>query len=225
MLKATALSKKYGELSVLNQVSLTIDSNEFVTIVGPSGAGKSTLLHLLSSLDTPDSGEVYIEEQIISKLSSKQQAHFRNQNFGFVFQFHHLLPEFTALENVSLPLLIANVSKKEAEAKAKAILERVGLAHRIGHKPTEMSGGEQQRVAIARALVHTPKYIFADEPTGNLDSANAQAIHQLFLDIQKEYQLTLIIVTHNETLAPLAHRTFVMKDGRIETILQNHLKS
>lgn len=219
MLKANGLSKKYGELTVLHQVSLAIDSNEFVTIIGPSGAGKSTLLHLLSSLDTPDSGEVLVDEQIISKLSTKQQAHFRNRSFGFVFQFHHLLPEFTALENVSLPLLIANESKKEAESKAKAILEKVGLSHRLHHKPNEMSGGEQQRVAIARALVHKPKYIFADEPTGNLDSANAEAIHELFLSIQKEYQLTLIVVTHNENLAKLAHRTLVMKDGKIEQIL------
>lgn len=221
MLSAKNLVKKYNQLEVLKNVSLDIEQGAFVSIVGPSGAGKSTLLHLLSSLDTPTSGEVFINQQNIVKLNNKQQAHFRNKHFGFVFQFHHLLPEFTALENVCLPLWIAKASNKEAKDKATAILETVGLAHRLHHKPNELSGGEQQRVAIARALVHKPSYLFADEPTGNLDSTNAATVHQLFKDIQEQYQLSLILVTHNDNLAKLAHTTYEMQDGMIKNIIQN----
>ena len=217
MLSAYNLSKKYGQLQVLNNVSLEIKKGEFVAIVGPSGAGKSTLLHLLGSLDYPDTGDVKLMEMELFKLSRKKQSAFRNQHMGFVFQFHHLLPEFTALENVCMPLWIGNKSKKEATTEASKVLETVGLAHRMHHKPTELSGGEQQRVAIARAIVHKPSVIFADEPTGNLDTANAQAVHQLFLQLREMYHHTFVIVTHNEQLAAMADRTLHMKDGIIES--------
>lgn len=217
MLSAQNLSKKYGRLQVLNNVSLEIKKGEFVAIVGPSGAGKSTLLHLLGSLDFPDRGNVKLMEKDIFKLSAKKQSAFRNTHMGFVFQFHHLLPEFTALENVCMPLWIADKDKKEAIEAATAVLKTVGLEQRIHHKPTELSGGEQQRVAIARAIVHKPSVIFADEPTGNLDTANAQAVHELFLELRALYNHTFVIVTHNEKLAAMADRTLHMKDGIIET--------
>lgn len=215
MLAARNLSKKYGQLQVLNDVSLEIQQGEFVAIVGPSGAGKSTLLHILGSLDMPDAGQVQLTGQEVFKLSRKKQAAFRNKNMGFVFQFHHLLPEFTALENVCIPLWIAGQDKKEAMDAAKEVLDTVGLAHRTDHKPGELSGGEQQRVAIARAIVHKPSIVFADEPTGNLDTANAQAVHDLFLQLRTQYNQTFVIVTHNEQLAAMADRTLSMKDGRI----------
>lgn len=221
MLAADNIVKTYGSLKVLKNVSLQIVPQEFITIVGPSGAGKSTLLHMLSSLDTPDSGRVTINGRDIVKLNNKQQSRFRNTHFGFVFQFHHLLPEFTALENVSMPLWIGGQSAKETTSKAEEILETVGLSHRKHHKPSELSGGEQQRVAIARALVHRPPYLFADEPTGNLDSANALAIHELFQTIHTTYRINIIIVTHNEQLARLADRTYEMKDGTIHNIIFN----
>lgn len=217
MLKAQNLSKKYGQLTVLRNVSLEIKQGEFVAIAGPSGAGKSTLLHLMGALDFPDTGQVQLMDNDLFKLSRKKQAAFRNKNMGFVFQFHHLLPEFTALENVCMPLWIANKSKKEAIDAATAILKTVGLSHRLEHKPGELSGGEQQRVAIARAIVHKPSVIFADEPTGNLDTANAQAVHELFLQLREMYNQTFVIVTHNEQLAAMADRTFMMKDGNIES--------
>jgi lipoprotein-releasing system ATP-binding protein len=217
MLSAQNLSKKYGQLTVLRDVSLEIKQGEFVAIAGPSGAGKSTLLHLLGALDFPDTGQVRLMDSDLFKLSRKKQAAFRNKNMGFVFQFHHLLPEFTALENVCMPLWIAGKSKKEATDAAKEILDTVGLSHRLDHKPGEMSGGEQQRVAIARAIVHKPSVIFADEPTGNLDTANAQAVHELFLRLREIYNQTFVIVTHNEQLAAMADRTFLMKDGNIES--------
>ena len=215
MLVAKNLSKKYGQLTVLNEVSLNINKGAFVAICGPSGAGKSTLLHLLGGLDNPDTGEVFLLKEQIFKLSQKKQYSFRNKNIGFIFQFHHLLPEFTALENVAMPLWISGISDKEAEQKAREMLEIVGLKNRLNHKPTELSGGEQQRVAIARAIVTKPSIIFADEPTGNLDTANAQAIHELFLDIRAKYDLTFVVVTHNTQLAEMADRTLMMKDGRI----------
>jgi lipoprotein-releasing system ATP-binding protein len=217
MLTAENLSKKYGQLTVLRNVSLEIKQGEFVAIAGPSGAGKSTLLHLLGALDFPDTGQVRLMKNDLFKLSRKRQAAFRNKNMGFVFQFHHLLPEFTALENVCMPLWIADKNKKEATDAAKKILDTVGLSHRLNHKPGELSGGEQQRVAIARAIVHQPSVIFADEPTGNLDTANAQAIHELFLQLREMYNQTFVIVTHNEQLAAVADRTFMMKDGNIES--------
>lgn len=221
MLSALNLSKKYGQLTVLRNVSLQIQKGEFVAIAGPSGAGKSTLLHLLGALDFPDTGQVRLMDNELFRLSRKKQAAFRNKHMGFVFQFHHLLPEFTALENVSMPLWIADTPKKEAQAAAEAILNTVGLAHRLHHKPGELSGGEQQRVAIARAIVHRPAVIFADEPTGNLDTANAHAVHELFLQLRKEYNQTFVIVTHNEQLAAMADRTLLMRDGQIESDSRN----
>lgn len=217
MLSAQNLSKKYGQLTVLSNVSLQIRQGEFVAIAGPSGAGKSTLLHLLGALDFPDTGQVKLMDQELFRLSRKKQATFRNKHMGFVFQFHHLLPEFTALENVCMPLWIGNQNKTETMEAAKTILDTVGLAHRMDHKPGELSGGEQQRVAIARAIVHKPSVIFADEPTGNLDTANAQAVHELFLQLRSLYNQTFVIVTHNEQLAAMADRTLMMKDGRIES--------
>lgn len=216
MLTAENLSKKYGLLTVLQSVSLSIQQGEFVAIAGPSGAGKSTLLHLLGSLDMPDTGSIRLLDNEILKMPKRKQAAFRNKHMGFVFQFHHLLPEFNALENVSMPLWIAGVKKKEAAEQAKAVLEIVGLSHRLQHKPGELSGGEQQRVAIARAIVHRPAVIFADEPTGNLDTANAESVHQLFFKLREEYNQTFVIVTHNTHLAAMADRTLMMKDGRIE---------
>lgn len=221
MLHAKNLSKKYDQLKVLQGVSLEIPDKAFISIIGPSGAGKSTLLHLLSALDSPDDGNIIIDGTEIVQLNTKEQALFRNKNFGFVFQFHHLLPEFTAVENVAMPLWISGIPQKEALIKAEKAIERVGLSHRANHKPNEMSGGEQQRIAIARALVHQPKYLFADEPTGNLDSANAQIIHELFQQIHQEQDISIIIVTHNEILAQLTHTTYSMKDGKIDQIIEN----
>lgn len=216
MLTAANLCKQYGQLKVLNQVSLHIDKGAFIAIAGPSGAGKSTLLHLLGTLDTPDEGKVELMGQDVFSLSRKKQAQFRNKHMGFVFQFHHLLPEFTALENVCMPLWIAKKSTAEAQKAATDILATVGLSHRLQHKPGQLSGGEQQRVAIARAIVHQPAILFADEPTGNLDTANAQAIHQLFLQLKTELNQTIVVVTHNEQLALLTDRTLFMKDGAID---------
>ncbi|HET8573011.1 MAG TPA: ABC transporter ATP-binding protein [Edaphocola sp.] len=213
ILKAEKLYKNYGQLTVLNNVSISIRPGEFVAVTGHSGAGKSTLLHILGGLDKPDQGSVRFLDEDILMLSAKKQLRFRNDHIGFVFQFHHLLPEFTAVENVSMPLWIKGVHKNEAERQALAVLERVGLPHRASHKPGALSGGEQQRVAIARALINRPDIIFADEPTGNLDSENARVIHQLFLELQKEFRLTFVVVTHNEELASLAERELKMKDG------------
>lgn len=222
MLVAQNLSKKYDQLEVLKNVSISIVPREFISIVGPSGAGKSTLLHLLSALDKPDAGKITIDNKAILQLNNKEQALFRNKNFGFVFQFHHLLPEFSAIENIAMPLWIGGEKKSEGLAKAKEALSMVGLAHRAEHKPNELSGGEQQRVAIARALVHKPQFLFADEPTGNLDSNNANSIHQLFQDIHQSHNITIVIVTHNESLAKMAQKTYVMKDGSIENIEHNN---
>ncbi len=215
MLSASHLSKKYGSFTVVNDVSFNVEKGEILSIVGPSGAGKSTLLHLMGALDKPDSGSVLIDGTDLLKLPAKKQARFRNSNLGFVFQFHHLLPEFNALENVSMPLWIKGTSKKEAAQQATAMLEIVGLGNRLTNKPAELSGGEQQRVAIARALVTRPAVVMADEPTGNLDSANAQAVHELFLKLRKDIGQTFIMITHNDLLAGMTDRILTMRDGRI----------
>jgi lipoprotein-releasing system ATP-binding protein len=215
MLVAKNLFKKYGNLSVVNDVSLEVQQGEVVSIIGASGAGKSTLLHLLGSLDKPDKGTVSVNGTHIFQLPARKQAQFRNRNLGFVFQFHHLLPEFSALENVAIPLWISGMDRKKAMNEAAAMLENVGLAQRVDNKPSELSGGEQQRVAIARALVTRPSVVMADEPTGNLDSANAQAIHRLFLDLRTQLGQTIIMITHNDELAELTDRTLIMKDGKI----------
>ncbi|WP_276133308.1 ABC transporter ATP-binding protein [Polluticoccus soli] len=215
MLSASNLIKKYSTLTVVNNVSLEVAKGEIVSVTGPSGAGKSTLLHLLGMLDKPDSGSVLIDGTDIFKLPAKKQAQFRNKHIGFVFQFHHLLPEFSAIENVAVPLWIGGSGKKEALDAAAKMLETVGLGGRLENKPSELSGGEQQRVAIARALVNKPSIVMADEPTGNLDSANAKAIHQLFLDLRDQLGQTFVMITHNEELAEMTDRTLEMRDGNI----------
>ena len=221
MLSAGNLIKKYSNLVVVNDVSLEVAKGEIVSVVGPSGAGKSTLLHLLGALDKPDTGKVLIDGTDVFKLSARRQAEFRNKHLGFVFQFHHLLPEFSAVENVAVPLWISGKGKKEALDTAAAMLATVGLAGRLDNKPSEMSGGEQQRVAIARALVNKPSIVMADEPTGNLDSANAQSIHQLFLDLRQRLNQTFIMITHNDELAKMTDRTLEMRDGKIVEERQN----
>jgi lipoprotein-releasing system ATP-binding protein len=215
MLTAVNLYKKYSSLTVVNNVSLTVAAGEMLAIIGASGAGKSTLLHLLGALDKPDSGQVRIRDTDLLRLPSRKQAQFRNQELGFVFQFHHLLPEFSAVENVAMPLWIDGKNKKEGLQRAAEMLETVGLGKRLENKPSELSGGEQQRVAIARALVNKPAILMADEPTGNLDTANAHGIHELFLRLRQEMNQTIILITHNEELAARTDRTLVMRDGSI----------
>jgi lipoprotein-releasing system ATP-binding protein len=215
MLSGKNIHKRYGPVEVLNGVDIDIQKGEVVSIVGPSGSGKSTLLHILGTLDKADRGDIRMNDVIINSLSLKKLAAFRNKNIGFVFQFHHLLPEFTALENVCIPGWLAGRKKKEVEEKAKELLQMLGLGHRLENKPNAMSGGEQQRVAVARALINNPDIIFADEPTGNLDSANAKELHQLFFDLRKKFNQTFLIVTHNEELARLSDRVLHMKDGKI----------
>lgn len=210
------IKKKYGSLEVLKGVDIHIEPSEVISIVGSSGAGKTTLLTILGTLDRPSSGEILFNGVNITSLSEKKLAAFRNQHIGFVFQFHHLLPEFTALENICIPAFINKVSKKEAELKATELLELLGLKHRADHKPSELSGGEQQRIAVARALINDPKVIFADEPSGNLDSENAQNLHQLFFKLRDELKQTIVVVTHNEILANMADRKLIMKDGLIQ---------
>jgi len=214
MIRAKNIRKSYGSLDVLKGIDIEISKGEIVSIVGASGAGKTTLLHILGTLDKPDEGEVEINDVAITGWSSRKLATFRNRNIGFVFQFHHLLPEFTALENVCIPSFIAGVSQKEAEANAKQLLDFLGLKDRLEHKPNELSGGEQQRVAVARALINKPAIILADEPSGNLDSATAKELHQLFFTLRDQMQQTFIIVTHNEELAQLSDRRFILKDGK-----------
>lgn len=215
MITGKQIKKKYGELNVLKGVDLHIAPSEIVSIVGSSGAGKTTLLTILGTLDKPTSGEIEFNGINITSLSEKKLAQFRNQYIGFVFQFHHLLPEFTALENICIPAFINKTSKKEAELNAFKLLDLLGLKDRASHKPSELSGGEQQRVAVARALINNPKVIFADEPSGNLDSTNAQKLHELFFTLRQELKQTIVVVTHNETLANMADRKLVMKDGLI----------
>jgi len=216
MLTAKNIYKNYGTLQVLKGVDLTITKGEIVSIVGSSGAGKSTLLHILGTLDSADSGEIYLDNNRIDALKGKSLAKFRNTHIGFVFQFHHLLPEFNALENVCIPAWIAGKKKREVSEKAVQLLDTLHLKNRMENKPQQLSGGEQQRVAIARALINSPQIIFADEPTGNLDSKNAKELHELFIRLRDEFDQTFLIVTHNEELAAMSDRTINMKDGRIE---------
>lgn len=215
MLQATNLTKKYGDLSVLKGVNLSIAAGEVVSIVGSSGAGKTTLLQLLGTLEKPDSGNIIIDGVNPFELNAQKLARFRNTSIGFIFQFHQLLPEFTALENAIIPALIKGDSPAEAEKKALALFDLLGISARAKHRPSELSGGEQQRAAVARALINSPKVIFADEPSGNLDSQNSQELHQLFFDLRDQFNHTFVIVTHNESLANMADRKLVMKDGII----------
>lgn len=215
MIKAQGINKSYGQLQVLNGVDLTINKGEIVSIVGKSGAGKSTLLHILGTLDKPDNGKVWINEQELTALSNKELSKFRNEKIGFIFQFHHLLPEFNALENVSIPGFISKSPQKKVTARAKELLEYLGLGERLSHKPNELSGGEQQRVAVARALLNDPLVVFADEPSGNLDSNTSNELHQLIFELRDKFEQTFVIVTHNEELAKMSDRTLIMKDGLI----------
>ncbi|MBQ8807511.1 MAG: ABC transporter ATP-binding protein [Bacteroidaceae bacterium] len=215
MIELKNIKKSFGELQVLKGIDLNIAKGEVVSIVGPSGAGKTTLLQIMGTLDKADSGKVYINGTDVSVLKEKEQAAFRNREIGFVFQFHQLLPEFTALENVMIPALIAGTSSAEAMRKAKKTLDYLGLAERATHKPAELSGGEKQRVAVARALINHPAVILADEPSGSLDTQNKEELHQLFFDLREKLGQTFVIVTHDEALAKLTDRTIHMKDGRI----------
>jgi lipoprotein-releasing system ATP-binding protein len=215
MLTAKKIFKKYGPVEVLKGVDVTINAGEIVSIVGPSGSGKSTLLHILGTLDKPDRGEVSLHNSNITGLQGNKLAAFRNRHIGFVFQFHHLLPEFSALENVCIPGWLTSRSKNEVRQKAVDVLKLLGLGARLENKPGQLSGGEQQRVAVARALINQPDIVFADEPTGNLDTANAKELHNLFFDLRAQFKQTFLIVTHNEELAQLSDRTLTMKDGTI----------
>ena len=220
MIQATNIHKTYKDLEVLKGVSVNVAKGEIVSIVGASGAGKTTLLHILGTLDSPDTNKpssLVINGTDILSLSSKALAKFRNEHIGFIFQFHQLLPEFTALENICIPALIKGISKKEAEKRAMELLDFLHLASRADHKPNALSGGEQQRVSVARALMNHPPVVFADEPSGNLDSESAEKLHQLFFQLRNEFQQTFVIVTHNEELATMADRKLVMVDGRIMT--------
>ena len=214
LLVAKDIWKQYGPVSVLKGVSLELRRAELVSIVGPSGAGKSTLLYIVSSLEKADKGQVFFEDQDITQLAETELAHYRNQKIGFVFQFHHLLPEFTAIENVSIPGWIAKMPSKQIHQKAQELLDFMGLSDKMDKKPHSLSGGEQQRVAVARALLNSPALIFADEPTGNLDSENANALHQLFIRLRNEMNQSFLIVTHNESLAAMSNRSLTMKDGK-----------
>jgi lipoprotein-releasing system ATP-binding protein len=207
--------KSYGDLPVLKGVSMSVNKGEVISIVGASGAGKSTLMHIIGTLDQADKGQVIIDDKDLSGLRGKALSDFRNKHIGFVFQFHQLLPEFTAIENVCLPALIGGESMNTAKEKAKKLIDRFGLSDRANHKPAELSGGEQQRIAVCRALINNPKVIFADEPSGNLDSQNSEALHKLFFELRDELGQTFVIVTHNEKLAGMADRKLVMKDGII----------
>ncbi len=216
MIQAIGIEKAYGQLKVLKGITLSIKQGEVVSIVGASGAGKSTLLHILGTLDKTDKGEIKIGEEVVSGYSDRKLGQFRNHNIGFVFQFHHLLPEFTALENVCMPGWIGKRNEKEVKKEAEQLLDYLGLKDRLTHKPSELSGGEQQRVAVARALINHPKVVFADEPSGNLDSDNAHELHKLFFKLRDEFKQTFVIVTHNAELADMADRKLVIKDGRLD---------
>ena len=213
ILKAKNIVKSYGELSILRGLDMSVDNAEIISIVGSSGAGKTTLLQILGTLDNPDNGILEINGINPFQLSAKKLAHFRNQNLGFIFQFHQLLPEFSAMENISLPAMIGGKSKAESDKLALELMLRVGIETRKDHKPSELSGGEQQRVAVCRALINKPKVIFADEPSGNLDTKNAKELHELFFELRDEFKQTFVIVTHNEDLAKMADRTLSMQDG------------
>lgn len=215
MITANAIEKNYGKVKVLKGVDVEIKKGEIISIVGASGAGKSTLLHILGTLDRADKGNVVINNTNVSALNEKKLSDFRNRNIGFVFQFHHLLPEFTAIENVCIPAFIAKTPKKQAEERAIELLTFLGLKDRVEHKPSELSGGEQQRVAVARALINNPAVVLADEPSGNLDSASARDLHQLFFTLRDKFDQTFVIVTHNEELANMADRKLTMKDGQL----------
>lgn len=215
MLHAKGIHKAYGKLEILKGVDLKVNKGEIVTILGASGAGKSTLLHIIGTLDKSDRGELVIDGINISSLSASKLSTFRNQRIGFIFQFHHLLPEFTALENVCIPAFIAKKGKKETEVRARELLEMLGLGQREGHKPSALSGGEQQRVAVARALINNPSIVLADEPSGNLDSENANSLHALFIELRNRFSQTFVIVTHNEQLGDMSDRKVIMKDGLI----------
>lgn len=215
MIQIEGIKKSYGNLEVLKGIDLTISKREVISITGASGAGKSTLLHLIGTLDKPNSGSIKYDSVDVFSMTDKNLSQFRNKHIGFVFQFHHLLPEFTAIENISMPAYIAGVSKKEAEHKALELLKIFGLEERAEHKPSELSGGEQQRIAVARALINNPSVVLADEPSGNLDSKNAKELHELFFSLRDQFQLTFIIVTHNPDLAHMADRCIIIKDGII----------
>lgn len=215
MITGKNIYKRYGTVEVLKGVNIDVQQGEVVSIVGPSGSGKSTLLHILGTLDKADMGDINMNGTSIGTLSTKKLSAFRNKHIGFVFQFHHLLPEFTAIENVCIPGWLAGRKKNEVKGKAEKLLKMLKLDQRIDNKPNELSGGEQQRVAVARALINSPDIVFADEPTGNLDSANAKELHQLFFDLRKQFNQTFLIVTHNEELATLSDRVLHMKDGKI----------
>lgn len=215
MIQLSHIDKSFGSLKVLKDVSLEFESSKVITIVGPSGAGKSTLLHLIGTLDRPDRGDIVIDGVKVNDLNDDALSDFRGKHIGFVFQFHHLLPEFSAMENVMLPMLIAGKTKTEAKSRAQELLSFLKLDARVGHKPSELSGGEQQRVAVARALANNPDLILADEPSGNLDTENAKNLHQLFFDLRDQFHQTFVIVTHNDELARLSDRRVVMRDGEI----------
>ena len=215
MIKAQNIHKSYGKLKVLKGIDIEINKGEVISIVGASGAGKTTLLHILGTIDNTDEGKIIINDIEVNSLSDKKLSEFRNKNIGFVFQFHHLLPEFTAIENVCIPSFISGISKKEAEERAVKLLDFLGLSERKDHKPSQLSGGEQQRVAVARALINNPAVVLADEPSGNLDSASAKELHSLFFSLRDEFKQTFIIVTHNEELANMADRKLTIKDGMI----------
>ena len=214
MLVAEGIYKNYGELKILQGVDIILKEGEIVSIVGSSGAGKTTLLQILGTLDKPDQGKISINGTDLLSLSGNKMAAFRNSQIGFIFQFHQLLPEFNAYENVMLPALILGLSKKEASEQAKNLLSKIGLESRFNHRPSELSGGEQQRIAVCRSLINKPKVIFADEPSGNLDTKNARELHELFFNLRDEFKQTFVIVTHNEELAKMADRSLSMRDGK-----------